>query len=94
MNNLGGPLAFDASINDVNWKSQLDAMERRVLGLSNTTVRETNKLDAQFTRLGQLAAGYFSFTALTQLPAQILKVRGEFQQLLERMFKNLTTLVK
>lgn len=81
MNNLGGPLAFDATINDVSWKSQLDAMERRVLGLSNTTVRETNKLDAQFTRLGQLAAGYFSFTALTQLPAQILKVRGEFQQL-------------
>ncbi|MBN8820758.1 MULTISPECIES: tape measure protein [unclassified Spirosoma] len=76
-----GPLSFDALINDVNFRSQLDAMERRVLGFSATTVRETDKIDASFKRLGQLAAGYFSFNALSQLPAQILKVRGEFQQL-------------
>jgi len=76
-----GPLSFDALVNDVNFRSTLDGLERRMLGFTSNTVRETNKLDAQFSRLGQLAAGYFSFQALSQLPAQILKVRGEFQQL-------------
>lgn len=76
-----GPLHFDAVIRDINYRSQLDAMERRIIGVAHTVVRETTKLDQQFARLGQLAAGYFSFTALAQLPAQILKVRGEFQQL-------------
>ncbi|GAB3973847.1 hypothetical protein GCM10028806_28570 [Spirosoma terrae] len=76
-----GPLHFDTLIRDINFRSQIDYMERRILGVTNTATRETNKLDTQFARLGQLAAGYFSFTALAQLPAQILKVRGEFQQL-------------
>jgi tape measure domain-containing protein len=81
MTTSSGPLSFDAIINDVNYKSQLDAMERRMLGFTSSTVRETGKIDQQFARLGQLAAGYFSFQTLSQLPAQILKVRGEFQQL-------------
>lgn len=79
--NATGPLSFDAIINDVNYRSTLDQMERRMLGFTSSTVRETGKLDANFRLLSQAAAGYFSFQALAELPAQILKVRGEFQQL-------------
>ncbi|WP_262889182.1 tape measure protein [Spirosoma agri] len=52
-----------------------------MLGFTSSTIRETSKIDQQFSRLGQLAAGYFSFQALSQLPAQILKTRSEFQSL-------------
>ncbi len=79
--NGNGPLSFNAEVNDVNFRQTLDAMERRIQGVASTTVQASNTIDKQFSRLGQLAAGYFSFQALSQLPAQILKVRGEFQQL-------------
>ena len=74
-------LNFDATINDVSFSAQLAAMERRVVGLGSSVQRESSQIDRSFQRLGQLAAGYFSFQALQQLPAQILKVRSDFQQL-------------
>lgn len=78
---MAGPLSYDAVINDAGWTNTLTSMERRVLGLTNTVTKQTNVIDREFARLGQLAAGYFSFQALAQLPGQILKVRGEFQSL-------------
>ena len=80
MNN-SGPLSFEATLQDVSFKSQLDAMERRMMGFTGTVVQGAAKIDDSFKRLGQLAAGYFSFQALSQLPAQILQVRGAYQQL-------------
>ena len=76
-----GPLSYDAIINDVNFTATIDRMERRIAGVADTAVRESNKIDYQFARISQLAAGYFSFQALSELPAKILQVRGEFQQL-------------
>ncbi|AUD00929.1 tape measure protein [Spirosoma pollinicola] len=81
MNSVDGALSFNASINDVNFRAWLEQSERKVLGFSNTVARESAKIDDSFKRLGQLAAGYFSFQALSGLPEQIIKVRGEFQQL-------------
>ena len=59
----------------------MDESERRIRGLTTTAVRETSQFDAAFRRLGTLAAGAFAFTQLNDLPQQILKVRGEFEQL-------------
>ncbi|WP_168207830.1 tape measure protein [Spirosoma sp. KCTC 42546] len=56
-------------------------MERRILGLSTTAVRETGKIDDSFKNLGRLAAGAFAFAGLSELPQQLIRVRGEVQAL-------------
>jgi tape measure domain-containing protein len=81
MQTQSGALSFNVVANDINFKSTLDQIERRVMGFSGGVVRETNKIDDSFRRLGQLAAGYFSLQALSDLPGQILRVRSEFQAL-------------
>ena len=45
MNNSGGALSFDASINDINFRSQLDAMERRIMGQLSDEELSVNKHD-------------------------------------------------
>lgn len=76
-----GPLSFEATINDSNYQSRLNAMERRVLGFTNTAVQQANRFESAFQNLGRLAVGAFAFTQLAQLPQELLQVRGEFQQL-------------
>lgn len=81
MNTTGGPLSFEASIQYADFARQAAEVERRIVGIGNRAVSESERMDNTFKRLGQMAAGYFAFNQLSQLPAQILKVRGEFQQL-------------
>jgi len=76
-----GPLSFDAVINNSNFKRQIDEMQRSIRGFSNTAVAETQKVDSALANVGRLAAGAFAFTQLAQLPGQIVRIRGEFQQL-------------
>ncbi|WP_461080090.1 tape measure protein [Spirosoma flavus] len=56
-------------------------MERRVLGLTTTTVRESAKVDSALQNIGRLALGAFAFRGLSDLPQQIVKVRGEMERL-------------
>ncbi|KAB7730480.1 hypothetical protein F5984_15165 [Rudanella paleaurantiibacter] len=79
--NSSGPLSFDAIINDTQFGAQIKRMEQQLMGLSGLAVKETAKMDSAFARLSQLAAGYFTFDALRQLPAELVRVRGEFQQI-------------
>ncbi len=81
MNNRGGALNFTAGIYADDYYQTIDKMARRTIGFSNQVVSETGKMDQSFKRLAQYAAGYFAFDNLRQLPGQIVKVRGEFQQL-------------
>lgn len=81
MNNSNGALSFDAYIGDSDFKKTFDSMERRVMGFTRTIQKESDTMDHTFQRLGQVAAGYLAFNELSQLPGQIVKVRGEFQQL-------------
>jgi tape measure domain-containing protein len=76
-----GPLSFEATINDSNYQSRLDAMERRVLGFTNTAVQQAGRFESSFQNLGRLAVGAFAFSKLAELPQELLRVRGEFQQL-------------
>jgi tape measure domain-containing protein len=77
----GSPLHYDAVIETANWTNSLTRMERQMLGLTSTVTKQSNLIDQQFARIGQLAAGYLSFQTLASLPAQIVKVRSEFQSL-------------
>ena len=79
--NTGGPLDFHATLQNADFTRQAAEVERRIMGISSTAERESNRLDANIKRLGQLAAGAFAFSQLSDLPAQIVKVRSEFQSL-------------
>lgn len=81
MNNNDGALSFDALIKDSQFKKSIMDMERRIIGLSDTTVQETGKMDSSFNKLGLAIGGYFSATALAGFVKQMTNVRGEFQQL-------------
>ncbi|MBD2753763.1 tape measure protein [Spirosoma validum] len=79
--NTSGPLAFDAVISDSQLMQAVNRIESRITSMTTNVVRETNKLDDQFSRLARLATGYFSFNALGDFAQQVVRVRGEFQQL-------------
>jgi hypothetical protein len=81
MNSNSGAIDFESYIKTDQFKKGMDYMDRRVLGFTRTAVSETQKVENSFARLGTLAAGAFAGFQLTQLPGQIIKVRGEFQQL-------------
>lgn len=81
MNNNSGALSFDATIANSQFNSQIEDMQRRILGLTKTAENEARRLDSTFANLGRLAAGAFAIGSLGQLPGQIVQVRGEFQQL-------------
>lgn len=81
MNNQGGALAFDATINDNNFQSHIDQMKRDIRGLSSTTQTETSRMNDSFSTLAKYAAGFFSINVAQQFVRQLVNVRGEFQQL-------------
>ena len=45
MNTDNGALSFDAYINNTDFKRQIDEMNNRIKGLSDSTVKETKKMD-------------------------------------------------
>ncbi|WP_426291971.1 tape measure protein [Dyadobacter endophyticus] len=81
MNNRNGALSFDAYIGDTDFNRTIQSMNRKLEGLTSKTVEESRKMESAFSNLGRLAAGGLAAAGLSQLPAQIVKVRGEFQQL-------------
>lgn len=81
MNNTGGALSFNASINDGDFNRTIDQMTRKAGVFGKKVSSEADQIAASFNRMAKYAAGAFAGLQLAQLPAQIVKVRGEFQQL-------------
>ena len=81
MNNNNGALDFDAYIADTDFKRSLDEMKARIIGLSKTAESEGDKMDAVFKKVGAGLAAYFSATTLKNFGQELIKVRGDFQQL-------------
>lgn len=81
MNNRNGALAFDAYIGDSDFNKTIQNMNRRIESLTSTADKESRKMDSIFKNLGGLAATGLAAAGLSQLPQQIIRVRGEFQQL-------------
>ncbi|CAG5072868.1 hypothetical protein DYBT9623_04408 [Dyadobacter sp. CECT 9623] len=88
MNNRNGALSFDAYIGDTDFNRTIQSMNRKLEGLTNKTVDESRKMESAFSNLGRLAAGAFAGFGLAQLPGELIRVRGEFQQL-ETSFKTM-----
>lgn len=81
MNSNDGALSFDAYINNTDFKRQIDEMNNRIRGLSDSTVKETNKMDSAFTGIGKTMLALGGTAAMTGFVRQLATVRGEFQQL-------------
>lgn len=81
MNNNNGALDFEAYIADTDFKKSLDDMKARIIGLSKTAESEGDKMDAVFKKVGAGLAAYFSATTLKNFGQELIKVRGDFQQL-------------
>lgn len=81
MPNGDGALDFEAVLKTVDFKKELADLENRIKGFSTTTVRETNKIDDIFSKLTKTAAVAIVFEQAKELTGQIVKIRGEFQNL-------------
>ena len=81
MNTDNGALDFEAYINNERLYRTAQEAENRIKGITKTAVSESEKMDSAFGNIGKYVAGYFGVQALTGFTTQLVKVRGEFQQL-------------
>ena len=81
MDTDNGALSFDAYINNTDFKRQIDEMNARIKGLSDSAVKETKKMDDAFGGMGKTLLMLGGTAALGGLGRQLINVRGEFQKL-------------
>lgn len=81
MKNYDGALGFDAFIADADFNRTILSMNRKIDGLSQNTLSQTERMGLGFRNLSTVAASALAGMGLAMLPAQIVKIRGEFQQL-------------
>jgi hypothetical protein len=81
VNVKGGALEFDAVINMQQFQAQLNRMEASLQGITQTAREQSDAIEG-FARSASVAIGsYLSLTAGSQFIGDIVRVRGEFQQL-------------
>lgn len=80
MNNNNGSLWFGAGIDRTQWRRDIDAMRRDILGLSQAATRETRNMDSAFKNLSLGIAGAFSIGTIKSFVMELINVRGEFQK--------------
>lgn len=91
MSKGNGPLDFEATLDATKLNQMLEQMERRIKGTTEAAIKEADKMDKAFNRVGMMVGGYFTATFGAKLIGDIVSVRGEFQQLeiaFETILKN------
>ena len=85
MENIGGALAFKATLDIDDFKVSSEAMARHIKNASNTAVAEANRMEQSFLTFAQNGARYIVSYLVGQgmmsLVQSIVQVRGQFQQL-------------
>lgn len=76
-----GPLNFEALLQDSQFINAIKRMVNETKAGTNKITKETEQLDKVFKNLALGIAGYFSVSFGKELITQIVRVRGEFQQL-------------
>lgn len=77
----GGALEFSASINAAQFNAAISQIEKQLLSLTNTAEREANSIEKVARNAATAIAAYASFTTASNFVQDIVRVRGEFQQL-------------
>lgn len=85
MENIGGGLAFKASLDIDDFNVSAQAMERHIKDFSNTAAQEAAEVEESFQQMAQRAGQYITYYLVGQgmnnLVSSIVSVRGQFQQL-------------
>ncbi|CAD0220292.1 tape measure protein [Chryseobacterium sp. JV274] len=81
MNNVGGALNFNATLNLNEWRRNVDQIRRDILGLNQQTQQQTSQMDTAFRNLSIGVASYFSVHVVRDFINELITVRGEFQQM-------------
>lgn len=85
MENIGGALAFKATLDIDDFKVSSEAMNRYIKNASNNAIVEADRMDQSFLTFAQNGARYIVSYLVGQgmmsLVQSIVQVRGQFQQL-------------
>lgn len=85
MENIGGGLAFKATLDIDDFNVSAQAMERHIKDFSNTAAQEAAEVEESFQQMAQRAGQYITYYLVGQgmnnLVCSIVSVRGQFQQL-------------
>lgn len=85
MENIGGGLAFKATLDIDDFNVSAQAMERHIKDFSNTAAQEAEEVEDSFQQMAQRAGQYITYYLVGQgmnnLVSSIVSVRGQFQQL-------------
>ncbi|WP_284464903.1 tape measure protein [Chryseobacterium sp.] len=81
MNNAGGALNFNATLNINEWRRNVEQIRRDILGLNQQTQQQTSQMDSAFRNLSIGVASYFSVHVVRDFINELITVRGEFQQM-------------
>lgn len=83
--NINGGLAFAATLDINDFRVSSEAMERRIRGVSDTAILESEKMERSIQSFAQNGAKYIIGTlvagGMTSLVSSIIQTRGQFQQL-------------
>jgi Tape measure protein len=77
----GGALQFDAVINAQQFNSAISSIEKQLSGLTTTAEKEANAIDSLIKKTATAIASYAAFAGGSNFVGDIVRVRGEFQQL-------------
>lgn len=85
MENIGGGLAFKATLDIDDFNVSAQTMERHIKDFSNTAAQEAAEVEESFQQMAQRAGQYITYYLVGQgmnnLVSSIVSVRGQFQQL-------------
>lgn len=85
MENIGGGLAFKATLDIDDFNVSAQAMVRHIKDFSNTAAQEAAEVEESFQQMAQRAGQYITYYLVGQgmnnLVSSIVSVRGQFQQL-------------
>jgi tape measure domain-containing protein len=81
VNVTGGPLEFVSSIDDRQFDTAINRMQRQINDLSGNIKRQGNDIDGFAKKISVAAASYFSVQAAGEFINSMVRVRGEFQQI-------------
>lgn len=85
MENIGGGLAFKATLDIDDFNVSAQAMERHIKDFSNTAAQEAAEVEESFQQMAQRAGQYITYYLVGQgmnnLVSSIVSVRGQLQQL-------------
>lgn len=76
-----GALEFDAVINAQQFNAAISSIEKQLSGLTTTAEKEANAIDSLIKKTATAIASYAAFAGGSNFVGDIVRVRGEFQQL-------------